>query len=146
MAKESLAVEFKSYEEISVGDSATLRRRITQEAVDAFAALTGDVNPLHVDENYASQTEFGQPVAHGMLAASFVSTMVGMQIPGPGALWTQQSFRWLLPVFVGDELTYTIRVKQKSPAIRVCVLEVNAVNQSGEKVLEGTGMAKALEA
>ena len=82
--------------------------------MQAFAALSGDHNPLHVDAAFARQTSFQKPVAHGMLLASYVSTLVGMHLPGPGALWTRQSFRWPAAVFAGDTVELTLRVTHKS--------------------------------
>src|SRR5690349_16163264 len=98
---QSLA-QLADFEGIAVGDRARMSRTIRAEDVANFCALTGDSNPLHMDSDFASQTAFQRRVVHGMLTASFVSTLVGTSLPGPGALWTQQSFRWIAPVFIGD--------------------------------------------
>jgi acyl dehydratase len=135
------AVKFRSIEEIEIGERASISRVIRREDVEAFAALSGDRNPLHLDAEYAARTEFGQPVAHGMIAASLVSTLVGMHIPGPGALWAEQKFRWRAPVFVGDEVTVELEVKHKSEGARMVLLEIKGVNQRGELILEGKGSA-----
>lgn len=130
---------------VETGATARLTKTITQEDVQAFAKLSGDYNPLHLDADFARRTSFQRPVAHGMLLASFVSTMVGMQLPGPGALWTRQSFNWTLPVFVGDVIDLTLRVKHKSAGSDTVLIEVHAVNQDGKTVMNGEGAVMVLK-
>jgi 3-oxoacyl-[acyl-carrier protein] reductase len=130
---------------IEAGATAHLSKTITREDILAFAHLTGDHNPLHVDAEFARSTNFQKPVAHGMLLASFVSTMVGMQLPGPGALWMRQSFRWPVPVFAGDSIDITLRVTHKSTGSNTLTVEVNAVNQDGKTVMSGEGAVMLLE-
>ncbi|HMG15966.1 MAG TPA: MaoC family dehydratase, partial [Saprospiraceae bacterium] len=86
----------KKYSEINVGDKETLIHTITQNDIEKFVDLTGDDNKLHIDENYASKTQFKKPVVHGMLGASFISTIIGTKLPGDGALWFSQSLEFLL--------------------------------------------------
>lgn len=130
---------------IQVGDTASLTRTIAAEDVEAFAALSGDYNPLHMDAAFARGTSFQKPVAHGMLVAGFVSTLIGMHLPGPGALWTRQHFRWPAAVFAGDTVTVTLRVTHKSGGARTLAIEVTAVNQNGKTVMEGDGSVMLLE-
>lgn len=127
------------------GTAATLTKTISVEDIEAFAALSGDRNPLHLDASFARQTRFQRPVAHGMLVAGFISTMVGMQLPGAGALWTRQSFDWRLPVYAGDTLVFTLRVRHASHATNTVAIEVNAVNQNGQIVMEGEGAVMMVE-
>ncbi|MEZ5401930.1 MAG: SDR family oxidoreductase [Bryobacteraceae bacterium] len=134
----------RSIEEIAVGETATLVRTITPAQIEAFAELSGDRNPLHVDVDYARRTTFQRPVAHGMLLGSFVSTLIGMHLPGPGALWNQQSFKWLQPVFAGDTVTVEGRVTQVSKGAAMLTVAVTAVNQNGKKVMEGEGTVMLL--
>jgi acyl dehydratase len=134
------AGRLKTFNEIQPGDCAVLEKEISSEAIRAFAALSGDFNPLHIDEHFASKSSFAKPVAHGMLLGSYVSTLIGMHLPGPGALWTEQSFRWLLPVFAGDVVRVTLRVVHKSPAARMLKVQMEACNQDGRKVMEGAGL------
>ena len=134
------AGRLRTFSEIQPGDCAVLVKEISSEGIRAFAALSGDFNPLHLDEHFASKTPFAKPVAHGMLLGSYVSTLIGMHLPGPGALWTEQSFRWLLPVFAGDVVRVTLRVVHKSPATRVLKVQMEACNQAGRKVMEGAGL------
>ena len=130
---------------IRVSDKATLSKTITEEDVRAFAALTGDYNPLHMEEEFAAGTHFQRRVVHGMLVASYVSTLVGMQLPGPGALWTRQNFQWVAPVFLGDTLEITLEVLHKSEGNRAVSVSVKAVNQHGKAVMEGEGAVVVME-
>ncbi len=104
----------KKYQDIQVGDKETLSHTITKEDIAKFVDLTGDDNRLHVDEKFASSTQFKKPVVHGMLGASFISTIIGTKLPGDGALWFSQSLEFLLPVRIGDELTVTAEVLKKN--------------------------------
>jgi 3-oxoacyl-[acyl-carrier protein] reductase len=130
---------------IQPGEQVTLRREITAELVDAFARLSGDDNPLHMNSQFAQNVGFQQRVAHGMLVASYVSTLIGTQLPGPGALWTQQSFRWRTPVFIGDTVHITLTVVHKSIGTRALTIEVTAINQHNVIVLDGEGVVIMLE-
>ena len=125
------------FEELRVGDERILEHRLTQSDVDTFAALTGDTNPLHLDAAFARRAGFSAPVVHGMLSASFLSTMIGTLLPGPGALWTSQTIEFSSPAYVGDTLRVTARVKQRSAAVRSVVLALEVTNQSGRRVLSG---------
>ena len=87
------------------GLSASFTKTFTDEDLESFIAITGDTNPLHVDDAFAAKTRFGRRVVHGMLAASLFSTMVGMRLPGTGAIYRAQTIRFLLPVYVGDTVT-----------------------------------------
>jgi 3-oxoacyl-[acyl-carrier protein] reductase len=133
------------FHQIQVGDEMELSHRITQSDVDAFAALTGDFNPLHLDKAFARKTQFRRPVAHGMLSAAFISTMIGMLLPGSGSLWTAQTLEFLNPAFVDDTIKVTARVKQKSIATRSLVLQITITNQNGLKLVSGESTLKQLE-
>jgi acyl dehydratase len=128
-----------SFDAIQPGDRAVLRKRFAEEDVATFAALSGDYNPLHMESSFAEKTKFGRRVVHGMLVASYVSTVVGMQLPGIGALWMQQTFRWRNPVFLGDTVEIVLEVTQKSPGSRVVVIKMTATNQDGKMVMDGEG-------
>jgi len=133
------------FEKIQVGDEMELSHHLTQSDIDAFATLTGDFNPLHMDQAFASRTQFRKPVAHGMLSASFISTMIGMLLPGSGALWTSQTLEFLNPAFVDDILTVTAKVKQKSIASHSLVLQINITNQHRQQLVSGESTLKQLE-
>jgi len=128
-----------AFDHIEPGATASIRRRFEREDVEAFATLSGDRNPLHLDEQFASETALQRPVVHGMLVASMVSTLVGMHLPGKGALWMQQEFRWPAPVFAGDTVEATLTVVRKSPGTQTVVIEVKAMNQDHQLIMEGSG-------
>ncbi len=142
---DSAPLGFADFGKIKVGDEVEFAKTITAEDVEAFAKLSGDRNPLHMDDKFAARTHFQRRVVHGMLIANYVSTLVGMRCPGPGALWSQQNFRWLAPVFIGDKIKLTMKVTHKSEGARSVTLEVKALNQDGKVVMEGEGTATALE-
>jgi acyl dehydratase len=127
------------FDRIQPGDRAVIVKRFGEAEVDAFAALSGDYNPLHMESGFAEQTRFGRRVVHGMLVASYVSTLVGMHLPGVGALWMQQSFRWRKPVFLGDTVEIVLEVTQKSPGARLLAIRISANNQDGAAVMDGEG-------
>ncbi|MDF2802257.1 MAG: hypothetical protein K0S61_2160 [Anaerocolumna sp.] len=142
----SRRIEFSiPFEQLQVNDTAELKHTVTKEDVDKFADLSGDYNPLHWDESYAIRTQFGRPVVYGMLTVSYVSTIIGMLIPGKGALWTSQTIEFLQPVFVGDTIVVQARIKQISKSTRTLVLEVNIRNQNNQRVVTGESKVKILE-
>lgn len=143
--KEDAKFEELIFEEIEEGFKRKLTHTITQDDVDRFAELTGDFNPVHVDEEFASRTAFGKKVVHGMLTSSFISTMIGMLIPGPGALWTSQTLEFLNPSYIGDEIIVKAEVIKKSVATRMLVLKVEITNQNGISVVTGESTVKMLE-
>lgn len=132
------------FNQISVGDVRSLTRRISSDDLAAFVQLTGDDNPLHVDPDFARRTAFQEPVVHGMLGASFISTLIGTRMPGPGALWVSQSFEFLRPLRVNDTITVTCTVRGKHERDRVLDLEMDIRNQNAEAVLRGTGRVRVL--
>lgn len=135
----------RTFDEIRVGDSAEIQRTLSAELVEAFAELSGDRNPLHLDERFARERQMPGAVSHGMLIGSLVSTLIGMELPGPGALWAQQSFRWLRPVLVGDTVRVALRVVHKSTAERSIKVEVEAMDQHGSRVMQGEGVVVMTE-
>jgi 3-oxoacyl-[acyl-carrier protein] reductase len=145
MASAQTQLRATDFASVNEGDTARITKKILAEDVEAFAKLSGDYNPLHMDADFARRTSFQRRVAHGMLAASYVSTLVGMHLPGPGALWAQQNFRWRAPVFIGDELEINLKVTHKSEGTRTLTIEVNAANQNGQTVMEGQGTVMVLE-
>jgi len=134
----------RSFDEIRVGDEAELTHYLTREDVKGFADLTGDFNPLHLDEDFASKSTFHKPIVHGMLSASFISTMIGMLLPGPGALWTSQTLNFQQPAYVGDTIRVKARVKQKSTGTRVVILDVTIINEKGQELVVGESTVKML--
>tara|TARA_Y100001960_G_scaffold167353_1_gene175799 strand:+ start:3118 stop:4299 length:1182 start_codon:yes stop_codon:yes gene_type:complete len=134
------------FDSILVGDKAELIHLITQSDIDQFVELTGDDNKLHVDEEYALKTPYKKPNVHGMLGASFISTVIGTKLPGDGALCFAQNFEFLLPVHVGDELHITAEVIKKIDRNKSIELKTDIYNQNKQKVTTGTAKVKLVEA
>ena len=137
---------FLNFESIRLGDQRSIVKTITEADVLRFVELTGDNNPLHVDKAYAESTPFKEIVVHGMLGASFISTVIGTRLPGPGALWVSQQMEYLMPVRLGDALTLTAEVIKKHEGERLLELETLITNQHGQRVLSGRGKVKVLAA
>lgn len=134
------ASRFADLENISVGETASIRRTITPEAVAAFAALSGDDNPLHLDDLYAQEAGFRARVGHGALLFAYVSALVGTALPGPGCLWMKQNLQWREPVYLGDEIEIQATVKHKSIGTRILILKIEARNGAGKVVMDGEGV------
>lgn len=117
-----------------VGDSRTITHTFTNGEVQAFASLTGDVNPLHVDPAYAGRTPAGGQVVHGMLAASFVSTLIGMHIPGPGALWYAFQVNWRQMIRIGDTLQFRAEVVAIQAGTQTLDLKIQGVHLGNNEV------------
>ena len=134
-----------SYNEIKVGQVAVIVHTISNSDLLKFVELTGDDNRLHTDEDFAATTSFKKPVAHGMLGASFISTVIGTKLPGDGALWFSQSLEFLLPVRVGDILTIRVEVLRKEDRSQIIELQTDITNQHKQKVTQGIAKVKVIE-
>lgn len=121
----------------SVGDSAEIISIIKQADVDAFARVTGDHNPVHVDEEFAKTTRFGKRIAHGMLTASLISAVLANKLPGAGSVYLGQTLQFVAPVFPGDEITARVTVKAVREDKPIMKLETICLNQRGEIVIRG---------
>ncbi len=135
---------FADFDAIRVGDREELVKSISEPDIQRFVEMTGDDNPLHVDRKFAGETSFKDIVAHGMLGASFISTVIGTKLPGPGALWVSQNLEFLHPVRLGDVLTVSCTVLKKNDRERMLELETQIVNQNQQTVLSGQGKVKVL--
>jgi 3-oxoacyl-[acyl-carrier protein] reductase len=135
----------KRYSEIKIGDKEFIEHTITQDDIEKFVQLTGDDNKLHIDEKFAKETHFKKPVVHGMLGASFISTIIGTKLPGDGALWYSQTLDFLLPVRVGDHLTISGEVIKKNDKERSIELDTRILNQNKQVVTKGTAKVKVIE-
>lgn len=134
----------REFEDFEVGDTASIERVIGADDVARFVDLTGDDNPVHVDDGYARALGAGGRVVHGMLTASYVSTLIGTLLPGPGAIWLSQNFNFRVPVRIDDKVELTATVRRVSPATRILVLAVAATNQHGAVVLDGEARVRLL--
>lgn len=132
----------KPYDSISVGDSASLTRTLTRKDIQLFAIMSGDVNPAHVDEEYANSSQFHHIIAHGMWGGALISTVLGTQLPGPGTIYLKQDFTFRRPVSLGDNLTVTVTVVEKREHHQV-LLDCACTNQDGEVVIDGQALVKA---
>jgi 3-hydroxybutyryl-CoA dehydratase len=132
----------KTIAELSVGDNASVTKRISQADIDAFARISGDDNPAHVDAEWAATSRLGERVAHGMLTAGLISAVLGTVLPGPGSIYMSQTLRWVAPVHPGDLLTATATVKEILAEKGRVVLET-VVARDGEAVLTGEALVMA---
>src|SRR5213593_1948286 len=123
-----------SFLELQQGQTVSWQHAITAEEVDAFARLSGDVNPIHLDDTFARVQGFRGRVVHGALLTAFISRVLGTQLPGPGCLWLSQTTRFLQPVYIDDTIDVTVRVVHKSDALHTLMLETSAKNRRGETV------------
>jgi 3-hydroxybutyryl-CoA dehydratase len=128
---------------LKTGDSAERSRTITDDDVRAFAELTGDRNPVHLDDEYAAGTRFGRRIAHGMLGASLISSVLANELPGRGTVYVSQTLRFTAPVFPGDTVTARVTVKAVREDKPVVTLETVCTNQRGERVVEGEAVVLA---
>lgn len=126
----------RTFDELEIGESASLIRLVSEDDIKLFAATSGDVNPAHLDAAYAATDIFGHVIIHGMWTAALLSTLLGTQLPGPGTIYLGQDLRFRCPVAPGDTITATVTVREKRPEKRV-ILDTLCVNQNGKEVLSG---------
>mgnify|MGYP006309690517 CR=1 FL=1 len=130
----------KTIAQIKVGDRAEFSKTISESDVYLFAGITGDFNPAHVDEEYARNTFFKTRIAHGILTAGFISTLLGTRLPGPGTIYLEQTLRFLRPVRIGDTITASaeaIEVVAEKNRVR---LKTICTNQEAKEVLAGEAL------
>jgi phosphate acetyltransferase len=138
-AIEDLAwIENVTFDELSIGQTATLIRTLQVEDIQLFAVMSGDVNPAHVDPEYARDSRFHQVIGHGMWGGALISTVLGTQLPGPGTVYLNQSLRFSRPVGIGDMLTVSVTCKEKNDQNRHVLFDCLVINQHGQKVISGT--------
>ena len=120
-----------------LGDKASRTQMITDEMIQSFANLTGDTNPVHLDDTYAAGTRFGRRIAHGMIAAGLISATLANDLPGPGTVYVSQTLEFKRPVYPGDTITTTVEVKNIRPDKPIVTLGTICTNQDNKIVLEG---------
>jgi 3-hydroxybutyryl-CoA dehydratase len=125
------------YEDIQIGDTAVFSKTISEFDIYQFAGLTGDYNPMHIDQEYAKDTFFKGRIAHGMLTGSFISTVLGMKLPGPNSIYLSQTFRFTAPVKIGDTIKAAVEVLEKRDDKRMIKLKTQVWNQREELVVDG---------
>ncbi|MCH8178344.1 MAG: bifunctional enoyl-CoA hydratase/phosphate acetyltransferase [Proteobacteria bacterium] len=129
-------LENRTYDDISVGETASLQRTLTKEDIEVFAILSGDVNPAHLDEAYARESPFHRVIAHGMWGGTLISTVLGTRLPGPGTIYVSQQLSFLRPVGLGDVITVSVTVTHKGEKNRLR-LACTCINQEGKAVISG---------
>ena len=127
----------RTFDEIAVGESASIERTLTTQDIEMFAVLSGDVNPQHLDAEYAASTRFHGVIAHGMLGGALISAVLGTRLPGPGTIYLGQTLKFLAPVRVGDRLCVTVTVSARNEAKKRLTLACTCVNQDGVTVISG---------
>ncbi|MEN9893757.1 MAG: hypothetical protein RLY78_4052 [Pseudomonadota bacterium] len=143
MAQADDLIENRTFDELQPGQSARLQRQLTLADIQAFALVSGDVNPAHVDPDYAEHTRFHGVIGHGMWAGALISSLLGTGFPGPGTIYLSQSLSFRRPVRVGDTLSVELTVRDKDPAHHTVRLDCRVSNQAGEVVVDGLAEVKA---
>lgn len=129
-----------TYEDIVIGDTAVFSKTISEFDIYQFAGITGDFNPMHIDEEFADTTIFEDRIAHGLLTGSFISTVLGMKLPGPNSIYLSQSFKFTAPVKVGDTIKAIVEVIEKRDDKRLIKLKTQVWNQRKQMVVDGEAL------
>jgi len=143
VAAAELFIENRTFDEMNIGDTASLSHIVCQRDIDLFATVTGDVNPAHVDPTYAETDMFHHIIIQGMWGAGLISAVLGTKLPGPGTIYLGQDLRFLRPVFIGDTITATMTVREKKPEKGDVTLDCVCTNQHGEAVITGHAFTRA---
>jgi 3-hydroxybutyryl-CoA dehydratase len=122
---------------LEIGMKATRTKTISAEDVETFARISGDTNPVHLDDAYAATTRFGKRIAHGMLTAAIISALLANDLPGPGTIYLSQTLNFKAPVYLGETLTATVELIAYRPKRRIATFKTSCHNQDGKLVLEG---------
>ena len=136
-------IENKTFAELKIGDSAELTRKLRTEDIELFAVMSGDVNPAHVDEDFARSDMFHKVIAHGMWGGALISAVLGTELPGPGTIYLNQNLSFRRAVGLGDTVTVRVTVVEKSAEHNHVTLDCLCTNQSGETVIEGQALVVA---
>lgn len=131
----------KSIDELKVGDSAQISKKITETDIADFARVTGDFNPVHLDRAYAEKTIFKGRIAHGLLSVGIISTILGNILPGHGTIYLSQEVKFLAPVKIGDTITARVEVLELIPEKNRAKFKTTCINQEGKIVVDGTAWA-----
>ncbi len=136
-------IENRTFDEITVGDSASLTHKLTRRDIELFAVMSGDVNPAHVDPEFAKSDTFHKVIAHGMWGGALISTVLGTEMPGPGTIYLDQSLRFLGPIGLGDTVTVTVTAREKDEKRHRIIFDCKCANQDGKIVIDGTAQVIA---
>jgi 3-hydroxybutyryl-CoA dehydratase len=138
-------MKIKKFEEIEIGQSAELNREISEEDIQIFADLSGDHNPIHMDEDFAKNTIFKGRIAHGILSTAFISTLLARDLPGPGTIYLSQNVIFKRPVRINDTITAKVEVIEKNEEKSQIKLRTTCVNQNGKLVVDGQALVMLME-
>jgi 3-hydroxybutyryl-CoA dehydratase len=127
----------KTIDKLNIGDTAKFAKTVSESDIYLYAGITGDFNPAHINEDYAKNTFFKTRIAHGMLSAGFISTVIGNELPGTGSIYVKQDLRFLAPVRIGDTITARVEVIEIMDGKNRVRLKTVCVNQEGTQVLDG---------
>lgn len=127
----------KTIDKLNVGDSASFSKTIAESDVYLYAGVTGDLNPAHINEEYAKKTFFKTRIVHGMLLGGLISTVIAIKLPGPGTIYVRQELNWLAPVLIGDTVTATVEVSGIDREKNRVKMKTICANQKGITVLDG---------
>jgi 3-hydroxybutyryl-CoA dehydratase len=130
----------KTIDEIKVGDSTEFAKTVSESDIYLYAGITGDFNPAHLNEAYAEKTFFKTRIAHGMLSAGFISAILGTKLPGPGAIYIQQTLKFLAPVRIGDTITARVEALEINEEKNRVRFSTTCRNQEGTVVLDGEAL------
>ncbi|MCG6657965.1 bifunctional enoyl-CoA hydratase/phosphate acetyltransferase [Halomonas campisalis] len=136
-------IENRTFDEIDIGESASLEKRLTLDDIKLFAIMSGDINPAHLDEDFAKSTRFQEVVAHGMWGGALISTVLGTELPGAGTIYLGQTLRFREPVRLGDVLQVSVKVRSKDEARKRIIFDCRCTNQNGRIVIEGEAEVQA---
>ncbi|MEH6582523.1 MAG: MaoC/PaaZ C-terminal domain-containing protein [Halioglobus sp.] len=132
-----------TYDELSIGQTASYTKVIDEKDIQLFAAVSGDVNPVHLDAQFAAGTQFKERIAHGMLTGAIISAALALELPGPGSIYLAQTLRFRLPVKIGDSVTVNLEVTEMKDRRKTVTLDCKAVNQHGKTVATGSAEVMA---
>ena len=136
-------VRNRTFDEIKVGDTASLTRKLTRRDIDLFAAMSGDINPAHVDPEFAKSDMFHEVIAHGMWGGALISTVLGTELPGPGTIYLNQNLRFLGPIGLGEAVTVNVTAREKDAANHRITFDCKCANQNGKIIIDGTALVIA---
>lgn len=135
-------LESRTYEEVNIGDTASVSHTVSERDLVLFATVSGDVNPVHLDQQFAETTPFKGRIAHGMLSGALISAAIACELPGPGTIYIGQELSFLRPVRLGDDIRIELEVLEKLQKNRLKIA-TRVINQDGKKVVDGTATVMA---
>lgn len=136
-------LENTPFDEITVGQTASYSKTLSENDITLFAAVSGDINPVHLDADFAANTQFKQRIAHGMWSGAIISAALALELPGPGTIYLGQDLSFRAPVFIGDTITVELEVVEKRTDKPYVTIACNARNQHGKTVVKGTAQVMA---